>query len=212
MNLRQTIENKVSIAADKIRILPWENRSFYTQWLAQQYFLVRHTPKLLCAFALQLPIHQSDELNEILYHLKEETGHDRWLIKDLQKFDKSPEHFQPSPMANALIMSQYYYIQHTDPMALCGYSQFLEYTSAVVAGELADRVEREFGPGTAVFLRGHSHVDVEHAEDGWKLLSRATDKQKTLIFENLEMTDSLYSQLLSEISSGKRVFLDRSVA
>lgn len=200
MSIRELFENTVQQAAQQIRSLPWENRQFYENWLAQQFFLVQHTPRLLCAYALRVPLDNRSDFSEIMHHLKEENGHDLWLLNDLEKMGTSPKNFKPLPSSQALIKSQYYQIQHDDPTSLCGYSQFLEYLSAVVAGELSSRVEKSFGKNTAVFLKGHASVDVEHSEDGWKMLARLNPEQNAKVIENLNMTAKLYLRMFDEIA------------
>lgn len=201
MTIRSKFEAVVDEVARVSRALPWENKDFYTQWLAQQFFLVTHTPRLLCSYALQVPLGSRDEFDHILHHLKEETGHDSWILKDLQKLGTSPAAFTPHPAGAALIKSQYYQIQYEHPMTLCGYSQFLEYLSVLVAGEIASRVEKAFGPQTAVFLKGHAAVDVEHAEDGWKMLENLPKDLEAKVLENLYMSANLYLQMLGDLKA-----------
>lgn len=169
--------------------------------MAQQFFLVTHTPRLLCSYAHQIPLKSRDEFDHILHHLKEETGHDAWILKDLQKLGTNPSAFTPHPAGAALIKSQHYQIQYEHPVTLCGYSQFLEYLSVVVAGEIAARVEKAFGPQTAVFLKGHAAVDVEHAEDGWKMLENLPKDLEAKVLENLYMSASLYLQMLGDLKT-----------
>jgi hypothetical protein len=201
MTLRSKFEAVVDEVAKVSRAMPWEDKDFYTQWLAQQFFLVTHTPRLLCSYALQVPLKARSEFDHILYHLKEETGHDGWLLKDLQKQGTSPAEFQQHPAGAALIKSQYYQIQFEHPITLCGYSQFLEYLSVVVAAEIAERVEKKFGPQTAIFLKGHAAVDVEHAEDGWKMLVNLPAELEARVLENLYMSATLYVQMLGDLKS-----------
>jgi Iron-containing redox enzyme len=199
MNLRKKFEEVVSKTADDIRSYPWEDPAFYKSWLAQQYFLVRHTPRLLCALALRVQLEDQKGFAEALHHLREETGHDQWLLADMKKMGTDPSHHEAIPAASAMIKAQYYQIQHDDPLSLCGYSQYLEYLSVLVAGEIADRVKAAHGKNAAVFLSGHANVDVEHAEDGWKIIERANKVQAQKIVENLEMTEVLYKQMYNEI-------------
>ncbi|MCE3010072.1 MAG: iron-containing redox enzyme family protein [Proteobacteria bacterium] len=201
MELRSSFEKIVDEVAQVARTMPWENRDFYTQWLAQQFFLVSHTPRLLCAYAIRVPLGSRAEFDHILHHLREETGHDSWILKDLQNLGTTPHNFRPHAAGAALIKSQYYQVQHENPLTLCGYSQFLEHLSVVVAGEIASRVERAFGPQTAVFLKGHAAVDVEHSEDGWKMLENISKDLEVRILENLEMSASLYLQMLGDLKS-----------
>lgn len=211
MSLKSDFEKTVRSSATFIQTLPWENPDFYKHWLAQQYFLVSHTPRLLCAFALRIPLESKKEFLEIMHHLKEETGHDLWLLSDLEKMGHTPDQFNFLPSASSLIKSQYYQIQHDDPISLCGYSQFLELLSAETAGVLAARVESAHGKKTAVFLKGHALVDVQHAEDGWNMIDRASESQIPKIKENLIMTSLLYLQMLTEIKD-MTIKNDRRVA
>lgn len=212
MTLRSKFEAVVQEVARVARALPWENKNFYSEWLAQQFYLVTHTPRLLCSYALRIPVQSRGEFDHILHHLKEETGHDGWLLKDLNKLGTSPAEFKPHPAGAALIKSQYYQVQYEHPITLCGYSQFLEYLSVVVAAELAERVEKAFGPQTAVFLKGHAAVDVEHAEDGWKMLENLSPELEAKVLENLYMSATLYMQMLGDLKGKPNSFVAEKAA
>ncbi len=62
-------------------------------------------------------------------HIREEEGHDAWLLEDLRAAGGSPEDALgplPSPLIASLVGSQYYWIEHHHPVALLGYIAVLE--------------------------------------------------------------------------------------
>lgn len=184
--------------------VPWNDREFYASWLAQQYFLVEHTTRLLCAFSLRVPLEQKEAYKSIMHHLKEESGHDQWLLNDLKKLGYEINQFRPLPEINAIIKSQYYEIDYNASVAFIGYSQFLEVLAVQVAAWTANIVDREFGRGSAVFLRGHAEADVEHVEEGFKRITTATDLEKEKILENLITVGTLYNSALVKLKKSLR--------
>ncbi|MFZ4403012.1 MAG: iron-containing redox enzyme family protein [Pseudobdellovibrionaceae bacterium] len=178
----------------------WENKDFYGSWLAQQYFLVRHTTRLICAYSLRVPLENQEDYKSTMHHLKEEGGHDQWILNDLNNLNLSIGNYKSLPQTSALIQSQYYQINYEPPVSFCGYSQFLEVLAVLVAGSLADRVDRSFGKKASVFLRGHSVVDQEHIVYGFKALSKINSFEKEKVIENLENCSELYNAMLLKIN------------
>lgn len=101
-------------------------------------------------------------------HIPEETGHDEWLLEDLERIGLprtvATEHL-PSPTVAAMVGAQYYYIRHYHPAVLLGYIAVLEgYPPAV---ELAQRAASLTGHPIEAFrtLRKHAHLDPHHRQD-----------------------------------------------
>lgn len=120
--MRQQFEKHVSEMLPFLHSMPWSQRTYYASWLAQQYFLVRHTPRLMCAFALRVPLKKNSDFNNAVHHLQEELGHDQWLLNDLKSLGFEISDFAPLAATQALIKSQYYQIQQESPLSFAGYT------------------------------------------------------------------------------------------
>ncbi|CAM5499542.1 iron-containing redox enzyme family protein [Streptomyces griseus] len=108
-------------------------------------------------------------------HIREEAGHDDWLLDDLRAAGGTPEDALgplPSPLTASLVGSQYYWIEHHHPVALLGYIAVLE--GYAPAPGLTGRIARLTGlPATALrTVREHSVLDTEHLDELYALLDR----------------------------------------
>lgn len=108
------------------------------------------------------------------HHIREEQGHDEWLLQDLEAIGCSRESAWaqvPSPTVASLVGAQYYWIHHHHPLALLGYIAILEgYPPQISQLEALERITSYPRPAFRT-LRKHSHLDVRHSED----LNRALD-------------------------------------
>jgi heme oxygenase-like protein len=104
----------------------------------------------------------------LIKHIPEETGHDGWLLEDLERLglprEVATEHI-PSPAVAAMVGAQYYYIRHYHPAVLLGYIAVLEGYPPQV--ELAQWAALATGFPIEAFrtLRKHAHLDIRHRQD-----------------------------------------------
>jgi hypothetical protein len=199
MNIKDTFYDITGKTIEIISQCPWEDKHFYSAWIAQQYFLVQHTTRLICLYSLRIPMENNQAYKDTLTHLKEESGHDQWLLNDLKKLNCSIDLFSPEIEINALIKSQYYQISYEPIVSFLGYSQFLELLSVRFANKVAERVENQFGKGSAVFLRGHAEADQDHIVEGFDRMKDCSNFEKSKIIENLNTTGALYNTTLFKL-------------
>lgn len=130
-------------------------------------------------------------------HIREEEGHDAWLLEDLRAAGGTPEAALgplPSPLIASLVGSQYYWIEHHHPVALLGYIAVLE--GYAPAPDLAARVARVTGLPAAALrtVREHAVLDSEHLDDLYALLDRlplGRDREAAVAVSALHSLDAL---------------------
>ncbi|WSC96793.1 iron-containing redox enzyme family protein [Streptomyces sp. NBC_01754] len=101
-------------------------------------------------------------------HIREEEGHDTWLLEDLRAAGARPGDAlapMPAPVVAALAGSQYYWIEHHHPVALLGYIAVLE--GYAPADGLTSRIARLTGLPDAALrtVREHAALDTGHLDD-----------------------------------------------
>jgi hypothetical protein len=105
-------------------------------------------------------------------HIREEEGHDDWLLEDLAVADRAPSGppSPPPPAVARLVGAQYYWVNHHHPVALVGYIAVLEGNAPHVG--LADQIVRVAGvPEAAVrTVRAHAELDGGHTNALYALL------------------------------------------
>ncbi|MFD5820571.1 iron-containing redox enzyme family protein [Streptomyces sp. NPDC127038] len=108
-------------------------------------------------------------------HAEEERGHDGWLLDDAAAAGTAPDELTeavPAPHVAALVGAQYYWVEHSHPVALLGYIAVLEGNAP--APGLAGRLARESGLPPAAFetVRLHADLDDGHTADLDLLIDR----------------------------------------
>ncbi len=101
-------------------------------------------------------------------HIPEETGHDDWVLDDLETLGfRRNEVLKriPPPSAAALAGAQYYWIRHVHPVALLGFIAVLEGTPPDVEffENLADRIGLPRRAFSNLLL--HGRLDPQHRDD-----------------------------------------------
>jgi hypothetical protein len=98
--------------------------------------------------------------------IPQETGHDDWLLEDLEALGLSREQVlarMPPPTVAALVGAQYYWIFHHHPVALLGYILVVESEPPSV--ELIDRTIAKTGLPRDAFRSFFRHAVLEPAHN-----------------------------------------------
>ncbi len=149
-------------------------REIYPEFLFRNHAVIRSSVPLMQAAAAACEKRLgSDPLAEgmLAYfkkHIPEETGHDDWVLDDLQALGFRREDVLkriPPPSAAALAGAQYYWIRHFHPVALLGFIAVLEGTPPDVEffENLADRIGLPRRAFSNLLL--HGRLDPQHRND-----------------------------------------------
>jgi thiaminase len=184
---------------------PWHSRRAYGDWLAQTYYYVRHSTRLLAAAAARFPL---DERGSALHyrfaaHIVEEKRHEQLALRDLQQLGLSLEEFTERDATRMFYEPQYYKIEHQAPAALFGYILPLEAIAATQGKQISAAVIAAFGPKCDAFLRVHGEDDVEHLEKALRIIDSVPEAERGMIAQNLRQSTSAYCQILEEISAAQ---------
>ncbi|MBW7930094.1 MAG: iron-containing redox enzyme family protein [Gammaproteobacteria bacterium] len=152
----------------------------YLAFLGEAYQHVRHTVPLLMAAGSRLPAHLAWMQPDLLHYIKEEAGHDAWILNDIRAAGGDADavrHASPHPATDALVARVYDQVQRRNPAGIFGMVHVLEGTSVALALNAADRIQASLGlPDTAfTYLRSHGELDREHIRDLQAILERLDD-------------------------------------
>jgi pyrroloquinoline quinone (PQQ) biosynthesis protein C len=150
-------------------------REQYLAFLAQAYHHVRHTVPLLMATGARLP----DRL-DWLHYLEEETGHEQWILNDIEHAGGDREAAaasRPDVATEAMVAYAYDTVNRGNPVGFFGMVYVLEGTSVALALQAADRIKEALGlPSRAfTYLRSHGELDQEHVHHLADILARLDD-------------------------------------
>jgi hypothetical protein len=149
-------------------------REVYPQFLFLNHAVIRTSVPLMQAAATACEkILDSDPVAEgmLAYfrkHIPEETGHDEWVLDDLETLGyRRAEVLKriPPPSAAALAGAQYYWIRHVHPVAMLGFIAVLEGTPPDVTffENTADRIGLPRRAFSNLLL--HGKLDPQHRDD-----------------------------------------------
>jgi hypothetical protein len=169
-----------AMSAASARILEHPARdALYPVYLRGMHGVSRAAVPLLEAGARRAEeLDADDPLREPLaaylrHHVREEAGHDEWILEDLEVLGVDREEVLgdvPAPAVAALVGSQLYWIAFAHPVALLGYLAVMEANPP--SPEAVERLQATTGLQPEAFrsMRVHARLDVEHARDLWRTI------------------------------------------
>jgi thiaminase len=196
--LLTTCVHELSAALDRF---PWEQRSAYADWLAQTYYYVRHSTRLLAASAARFPFDMRGNAlhHRFAAHMAEEHKHELLCTHDLRALETSLEAHPEHASTRMFYEPQYFKIEHQDPIVLFGYILPLEAIAPLQGKRVVEKVTAKFGVKCGSFLKVHAEEDVDHLEKALAMLAEVDEPRKKLIVQNLEQTSYAYVTLLEDI-------------
>ncbi|MET0390118.1 MAG: iron-containing redox enzyme family protein [Polyangiales bacterium] len=183
---------------------PWDSRRAYGDWLAQTYYYVRHSTRLLAAAAARFPLddHGSALHYRFAAHIVEEKRHEQLALHDLKYLGLSLDEFEERHATRMFYEPQYYKIEHQAPSVLFGYILPLEAIAATQGKQISAAVVRAFGPKCDAFLRVHGEDDVEHLEKALQVIESVAEGERAWLVQNLRQSTTAYCRILDEIVDG----------
>jgi pyrroloquinoline quinone (PQQ) biosynthesis protein C len=157
-------------------------RELYVAFLTQAYHHVRHTVPLLMAVGARVPDRHAWLRDAVLHYLEEETGHDEWILNDIEQAGgdrAAAAASQPAVATEAMIAYAYDTVMRRNPLGFFGMVHVLEGTSVALALQAADRMQQALDLPIRAFtyLRSHGELDKTHVKDLADILERFTDEE-----------------------------------
>ena len=179
---------------------PWDHAKAYADWLAQTYYYVRHSTRLLAASAARFSFDERGNMfhHRFGVHLAEEKKHELLALHDMRAVGFDLKSFSEHHVTRMFYEPQYYKVEHLSPVILFGYILPLEAMSASKGKWVLDRVTQSHGDGCAAFLKVHAEDDVEHVQKALRVLEGAPPHEIALIERNLRQTTFGYLAILAE--------------
>jgi thiaminase len=186
---------------------PIHEKSVYGDWLAQTYYFVDHSTRLLAIASSRFSAQRRDFHYRFAEHIKEERGHELLALNDLKRLGFSITDFSELPETKAFYQSQYYWVHERNPIAFFGYILCLEVFAIGGAVRMYDRVCENHGPETGVFLRVHTKEDVGHVDEAFRHLEKLSAEEFALIEENMALSlfqyEKMYLAMMKRATAAK---------
>lgn len=186
----------VNSMVEAFKKYPWENKQAYAEFLAQTYYYVCHSTRLLAVAAGRF--NQEDQAfhKRFLKHTDEENSHELLALRDLQKLGFDISEFPELPQTRTMYEIQYYKIEHIDPAALMGYILALETMAGIVLGPVKERLFELYGQDCAKFIQVHADEDPDHIQKALAVIEKLREGRHKAIDHNLEQSAICYVDML----------------
>jgi hypothetical protein len=174
----------------------WRDKTVYAQYLAQTYYYVCHSTRLLALAASRMGIEDEKIHHRFLQHAAEERSHHLLAERDLRKLGYALSDFPELPLTSALYQSQYYRVEFIGPKSVFGYILALEGNAVTYGAGVYDVVCRAHGEDAASFLRVHSQEDPSHLDTAFSVVAAMSQHEQNLVADNLRWSCAMYEVLL----------------
>jgi len=180
---------------------PWSDRRAYADWLAQTYFYVRHSTRLLAAAAARFSHDERDTAlhHRFATHMAEEKKHELLCVHDLKAIGASLATYPEHDSTRMFYETQYYKIEHQAPIVLFGYILPLELIGPLYGKRVAQSLVRAHGESSASFLKLHAAEDVDHLDKALGMLDGLAPVERAWVEQNMRQTTYAYVAMLEDI-------------
>ncbi|MCB9987845.1 MAG: iron-containing redox enzyme family protein [Rhodospirillales bacterium] len=185
------------------------SRETYIAYLTQAYHHVKHTVPFLMTMGAQMPEAKHWLHKPIVEYLKEEIGHEEWILNDIAAAggDKDAARAsKPNLATEVLVDYNYTYLTRKNPVGFLGMVFMLESTSMQIATHGADAVKKslELPQSAFTYLFSHGSLDIEHMDFFKTLVNRIDDPDdQAAIIEVAKDTFHLFADVMRSIPHDK---------
>lgn len=192
-------QEKITLVGERYRNMPWEVAEVYADYLAQTYYYVTYSTRLLALAAGNMSPADHIFFKRFTKHIGEESDHERVALADLKKLGASLEDYSELSETKMMYECQFYKIEHQDPLALLGYILFLEVVATQDCPYLCELITNLYGAPCANFVRIHGQEDPEHVEQAFEVLDSLAPERRQLVLSNLHQTADTVMNMLDSI-------------
>jgi hypothetical protein len=189
----------ISALTKSSRSFPWEDAYAYGLYLAQTYYYVCHSTRLLAVAAGRMSHADVAFHRRFLEHAAEEKGHEMMALKDLQNLGFSLEDFPELSETRMFWETQYYKIEHCDPLSVMGYILVLEAIACQECPWIKGEVEKFHPAKCNTFVRVHGEEDPEHVAKVKAQILSLPKERLVWVEKNFDQSAAALTLLLESI-------------
>jgi hypothetical protein len=212
--MKAIVDESLKQLGRALEMFPWHDKLAYGDWLAQTYYYVRHSTRLLATASGRMPLDPIGDAMHLRYakHIGEEQKHETLCIHDLKKLGLDLESIPERAATRMFWEPQYYKVEHDHPAMLMGYILVLEAMASVKGPWILSEVEKAHGAKSGSFVKVHAEEDLSHVEKAYKAIEPLDPVLRTRIAENIVQTTQAYVRLLQDCASSARVATQQSAS
>lgn len=184
---------------ETIRSFPWQDRHAYGMYIAQTYYYVCHSTRLLAVAAGRMSQEDNSYHKRFLDHAAEEKGHEMMALKDLKNLGFTLEDFPELPETKMFWETQYYKIEHNDPLSLMGYIMALEAIACQECPWIKDQLVKHHKGNCHTFIRVHGEEDPDHVVKAQEQIDSLPASRLKWVQENFDQSSAAFILMLESI-------------
>jgi len=181
-----------------VQAVPWREKPVYGAFLAQTYYYVRHSTRLLTLAASRFQHSDESTHRRFVKHATEEMSHETLALRDLKHLGFSLEDFAEFPSTRAFYQTQYYMIEHVSPWSFWGYILMLEGLALTKGPWLFNEIQQFHGEKAAGFVKVHAAEDVGHMAEAERALQSLPEREHPLVVEQIANSCFYYCAMLAQ--------------
>lgn len=202
--VKKIFQDEMNAVQQMIVTMDWKDPEFYAEWLAQTYFFVCHSTRIIASAGVRFPIERNNLHNRFLQHASEEKNHEILAVKDLKHLGRDIKDFHSMPATQAFYQTQYFWIDQVNPASVYGYFLVLECLAIHCGPTLMQKLKPHHSEKSLNFLRIHVEEDEDHIEEHNEVLDTFNEEETKLIVENLKVSAYMYIQILKSVEEKVR--------
>jgi pyrroloquinoline quinone (PQQ) biosynthesis protein C len=177
----------------------------YQAFLCEAYHHVRYTVPLLMGCGSRLPRRLEWLREAVAEYIEEETGHQEWILNDIEACGGDKEAVRNSSPAMATdVMVAYAWdcVQRRNPVSFFGMVLVLEGTSVRLATEAAGIIQKtlELPDSAFSYLSSHGSLDIQHIDFYETLINRLDDPDdQTAVLTTARVMYKLYAGVFESL-------------
>lgn len=197
-------------AKEELGAADWTDRRVYAGWLAQTYYFVRHSSRLLALGAASAKLHEDTLHRRMVSHLREEMGHDKVAALDIKNLGLSLDDFPELTTTRAFYQNQYYTLQNEPAASFLGWILFLEGVAATLGPKIHKVANETFGEKCSLFIKLHAEEDQDHIKSALEVAMKLTSEEAVFVVANMKQSADLYFRMIAEIQVAARTAIQET--
>lgn len=181
-----------------VQTAPWENKSVYAAYMAQVYYYVRHSTRLLALAAARFTFEESAAHERFLEHITEEIRHENLAELDVKALGFKLNNISEMSSTTSFYLTQYQLVEHETPWSLMGYILTLEGLAVREGNSLYKKVTNLYGAKAGHFLKVHAAEDVEHVQNAMALIEQLPESIVYKIQRALDISSDVHITIIKD--------------
>jgi hypothetical protein len=175
----------------------WQDEGFYANWLAQTYYYVSHSTRLILLASAYFDFNYQNLHNRFMDYVKEERNHEKLALNDLKNLKHDIKNIPEFASTSGMYQSQYYWIQHRGAPSFFGYILALEGLAVHSGKKLYEQVNSKFAKSCS-FLKVHIQEDVDHLKQAFSSVESFKPQDLEVMIMNLKQSSRAYVRMIKE--------------